>query len=90
MVTALESLLLINVQFVYFTNQERTEIQHKLSTSTSDRHRRELEQQLTDVEKRIRKRAEEVQRYKELIQYDEREIAEIRGGAEERQRKEGE
>ena len=90
MVTALESLLLINVQFVYFTNQERTEIQHKLSTSTSDRHRRELEQQLTDVGVRIRESAKEVQECKEMIQVNERVIAKIRGGAEERQRKEGE
>ena len=76
--------------FNLFTNQERNEIQHKLSTSTSDRHRRELENQLTDVEERIRENAEEVQRCKEFIQDYEREIAEIRGGAEERQRKEGE
>ena len=90
MVTALESLLFLLLMFNLFTNQERTEIQHKLSTSTSDRHRRELEQQLTDVEKRVREIAEEVQQYKELIQDDEWAIAEIRGGAEERQRKEGE
>ena len=89
MVTALESLLLL-LMLNLFTNQERTELQHKLSTSTSDRHRRELEQQLTDVEKRIRESAKEVQRYKEWIQEGEREIAEIRGGAEERLRKEGE
>ena len=89
MVTALESLLLL-LMFNLFTNQERTEIQHKLSTSTSDRHRRELEEQLTDVEKRVHEKAEEVQRCERLIQNDERAIAEIRGGAEERQRKEGE
>ena len=76
--------------FNLFTNQERTEIQHKLSTSTSDHHRRELEKQLTDVEERIRENAEEVHRWKEWIHDNERTIAEIRGGAEERQRKEGE
>ena len=89
MVTALESLLLL-LMFNLFTNQERTEIQHKLSTSTSDRHRRELEWQLTGVEERIRVSAREVQQSKELIQDDERSLARIRGGAEERQRKEGE
>ena len=76
--------------FNLFTTQERTEIQHKLSTSTSDHHRRQLEQQLTDVEERVRENAEEVQRCKELIQVCERTIAVIRGGAEEKQRKEGE
>ena len=89
MVTALESLLLL-LMFNLFTNQERTELQHKLSTSTSDRHRRELEQQLTDVEERIRESAGKVQRCKEVIQFNERRIAEMRGRAEERQRKEGE
>ena len=76
--------------FNLLTNQERTELQHKLSTSTSDHDRRQLEQQLTDVEERIRENAEKVQQCKELIQEYESEIAEIRGGAEERQRKEGE
>ena len=89
MVTALESFLLLLI-FSLFTNQERTEIQHKLSTSTSDHHKRQLEKQLTDVEIRIHENAREVQQCKQFIQYNERGIAEIRGGAEERQRKEGE
>ena len=89
MVTALESLLLL-LLFNLFANQERTELQHKLSTSTSDHHRRQLDTQLTDVEERIRENASEVQLYKRLVQDYERAIARIRGGAEERQRKEGE
>ena len=89
MVTALESLLLL-LMFNLFTNQERTELQHKLSTSTSDHHRRQLEQQLTHVEEKIRISAKEVQYYKEWIQNYGRWIAETQGGAEERQRKEGE
>ena len=70
--------------------QEKTEIQHKLSTATSDHNRRQLQQQLHIIEEKISRNVSEIQRCEGLIQDWERMIAEIRGGAEERQRKEGE
>ena len=89
MVTALEYLLLL-LTFNLFANQERTELQHKLSTFTSDHHRRQLEEQLTRVEERICENARIEQTYEWFILINERAIANIQGGAEERQRNEGE
>ena len=61
-----------------------------LSAATSDDYRRQLQEQLIGIEKEIKENVSEIQYQEGGIQYGEREIARIRGGAEERQRKEGE
>ena len=70
--------------------QEKTKIQHKLSAATSDHHRRQLQEQLHRIEEKISGSVSEIQNCEEWIQRWEREIAEIQGEAEERQRKKGE
>ena len=72
------------------TKQEKAGLQHELSIVTSDHHRRQLEGQLTAVEKRISESVYYIQGCEELIQNYKTQIARKRGGAEERQRKEGE
>ena len=69
--------------------QKKAEIQHELS-ATSDHQRRQLEQELSTIEWKISDSVQRVQNCEENIQILEWEIAETRGGAEERQRKEGE
>ena len=70
--------------------QEKTKIQHELSAATSDHHRRQLQQQLHRIEEKISEYVRAIQTCEGWIQGWEGRIAETRGGAEERQRKEGE
>ena len=70
--------------------QEKTKIQHELSATTSNHHRRQLQEQLHRIEEEISGNISSILNCESNIQFWEMEIAEIRGGAEERQRKEGE
>ena len=74
---------------MYLNTQQKTKIQHELSATTSDHHRR-LRRQLHRIEEKISGSVSNIQFCEGLIQYWEGMIAETRGGAEERQRKEGE
>ena len=56
----------------------------------SDNHKRQLEDELKRVEGEISQCVSAIQRDEEWIQHWESEIVETRGGAKERQRKEGE
>ena len=70
--------------------QEKTKIQHELSAATSDHLRRQLQEQLHRIEEKISENVRRIQDCEKSIQYWEGIIAERRGEAEERQRKEGE
>ncbi len=70
--------------------QRRAALQQRLSGDITDQDRRQLQGELEEVEEKIKFCVSEIQKYERLIHVNEKWIAKIRGGAEERQRKEGE
>ena len=70
--------------------QEKAGLQHELLITASGHHRRQLKEQLHEVEERINKSVSDIKQCEVWIEHDEAWIARIRGRAEERQRKEGE
>ena len=70
--------------------QRRAALQQRLSGDITDQDRRQLQGELEEVEGKIKKCVSEIQMYERFIHDIENRIAEIRGVAQERQRKEGE
>ena len=70
--------------------QRRAALQQRLSGDITDQDRRQLQGELEEVEGKIKKCVSGIQVHERLIHDNENTIARIRGGAEERQRKEGE
>ncbi len=70
--------------------QRRAALQQRLSGDITDQDRRQLQGELEEVEGKIKKCVSWIQKWEWGIHDYENRIARIRGGAEERQRKEGE
>ena len=75
---------------IFVSKQEKSQLDKQLSGDISDHHRRQLVDELERVEEKISACVSEIQFDEGRIQDFESEIAKTRGGAEERQRKEGE
>ncbi len=69
--------------------QRRAALQQRLSGDIIDQDRRQLQGELEEVEGEIKDCVSDIQEWEEFIHDRENEIAEIRGEAEERRRKEG-
>ncbi len=70
--------------------QRRAALQQRLSGDITDQDRRQLQGELEEVEEKIKNCVSPIQSWESAIHLYENYIAETRGRAEERQRKEGE
>ena len=75
---------------IFLLPQRRAALQQRLSGDITDQDRRQLQGELEEVERGIKKCVSEIQGCEGRIPIHENAIAETRGRGEERQRKEGE